>query len=502
MSPIEGLRYGFSVILVPTNILAVVTGSFIGTLIGVLPGIGPVGTMAIMLPIVMALKMSPLTALTMFAGVYYGAMYGGSTTSILMSVPGEATTVVTCIDGYQMAKKGRAGAALAVAAVGSWVAGTLGVIGLMFFAPTLAQFALSFGPPEYFGIALLALVVLSRISGRPFGESVFVLALGMALATIGIDPISGDNRFTFGWVQLSQGIDVIPVVMGLFGIAEVLNIAEQAGGLPRAKGVKIRELFPTRSEWRRAAPAMFRGSILGFFWGLIPGPSTVLSTFGSYKLERRLSRHPEEFGHGAIEGVAGPEAANNAAGGGALVPLLSLGLPFTPGIAMLFAGLMVLGVQPGPLLINEHPEIFWGVVAALYIGNVVLLVLNFPLVGVWVSILRVRQSLLLTLIVLLCLVGVYSLNNSSFDLVIMLMFGAIGYILRKLDFDVSPMVIAMIIGPMLEEALRQSLVMAQGNPFVFFQRPISCVLVSISFIVLIAMLAWHFLKRRLVAFRK
>lgn len=489
MSSLEGLAFGFSVCFAPTNLLAVFLGALVGTLIGVLPGIGPVGAIALLLP--MTLTMAPTTALIMLAGIYFGSMYGGSTTSILVNVPGEVTTVVTCIDGYQMAKKGKAGAALAVAAVGSFIAGTLGVIGLMFLAPTLAQFALSFGPPEYFAIALLALFVLSRISAGAFWQSLLVLALGLALATIGLDPTSGALRYTFGLTRLSQGIDIVPVVMGLYGLGEMLYVAEQAGGLPRAAGIKFRELFPTRSEWGRALPAIFRGSVLGFFWGLIPGPSTVLSTFGSYRLEQRLSNHREDFGHGAIEGVAGPESANNAAGSGAMVPLLSLGIPFSPVVAMLLAALMIQGVQPGPRLIMERPEIFWGVIASLYVGNMALLILNFPLVGMWVSVLRIPQSVLLALVVLLCLVGAYSVNNSLLDLVVLVVMGGVGYICKKLKFDMSPMILGLILGSMLEVKFVQSLYLSRGDLLIFFQRPISGLFVSALFLILVVPPIWR-----------
>jgi putative tricarboxylic transport membrane protein len=423
-------------------------------------------------------------------------MYGGSTTSILVNVPGESTTVVTCVDGYQMAKKGRAGAALASAAVGSFVAGTLGVLGLMLFAPTLAKAALSFGPPEFFAIALLGLFTLSRIAGGPFWQSMVVLAIGLAMATVGMDTISSTSRFTYGIYRLSQGIDIIPVIMGLFGIAEVLSVAEQAGGLPQALRVKFGELFPNRSEWGRAVPAMFRGAGVGFFWGLIPGPSTVLSTFASYNLERRISKHKEEFGKGAIEGVAGPESANNAAQAGTMVPLLSIGIPFTPGAAMLLAALMMQGVRTGPLLIAERPEVFWGVVASMYLGNLALLVLNLPLVGMWVSVLRIPQSLLLALILLLTLVGAYSVNNSSLDLAVLVGTGLIGYVFIKFHFDIAPLVVALVIGPMLESNFRQSLFMSRGDFWVFFRRPISGSILVVLVLILLAPTLWRYFTRR------
>ncbi|MBU2053989.1 MAG: tripartite tricarboxylate transporter permease [Proteobacteria bacterium] len=493
MSPLEGLLYGFSVCLSMKNLLAVIGGSIIGTLVGVLPGIGPVGAIALLLPITMG--MSSDTSLIMLAGIYYGSMYGGSTTSILVNVPGEATSVVTCLDGYQMAKKGRAGAALAVSAVGSFVAGTMGVVLLMFFAPLLAEYALSFGPPEYFAIALLGLFALSRITGAPFWQSVLVLGFGLAIATVGLDAISFVQRYTFGVVQLTQGIELVPVVMGLFGVAEVLTIAAEAGGLPEIVKMKFRELFPTRKEWRRSWGPMFRGSCLGFFWGLIPGPSTVLSTFASYKLEKSLSKHPEEFGTGAIEAVAGPESANNAAAAGAMVPMLSLGIPFTPGAAMLLAALLIQGVPTGPLLISARPEIFWGVVASMYIGNVALLILNFPLVGVWTSILKIPQAILIALILLLTLVGAYAINNSMLDLVVLIVMGILGYLFRKIKFDVAPIVVALVLGPMLETTMRESLYISRGDPTIFFTRPISGTILAILAIMLVAPPLWALMRK-------
>jgi len=493
MSPLEGLGFGFSVCFTPANVLAVLLGSLVGTLIGVLPGIGPIGAIALLLPL--TLKMAPSTALIMLSGIYFGSMYGGSTTSILVNVPGEVTTVVTCIDGYEMAKRGRAGAALAVAAVGSFIAGTLGVIGLMFLAPTLARVALSFGPPEYFAIALLALFVLSRISGGALWQSLLVLSLGLALGTVGLDPTSGALRYTFGSTWLSQGIDLVPVVMGLYGLGEMFYVAEQAGGLPRAAGIRFRELFPTLSEWKRALPAIFRGSGLGFFWGLIPGPATVLSAFGSYRLERRLSKHPDDFGHGAIEGVAGPESANNAAGTAAMVPMLSLGIPFSPVPAMLLAALIMQGVQPGPMLITERPEIFWGVIASLYVGNIALLILNFPLVGVWVSFLRIPQSVLLALVVLLCLVGAYSVNNSLLDLVVLVVMGGVGYICKKINFDMAPMILGLVLGSMLEVKFNESLYLGRGDILIFLNRPISGFFMISLLLILVVPPIWRLMSR-------
>jgi putative tricarboxylic transport membrane protein len=483
VGPLEGLVYGFGVALAPANLIACFAGVVIGTIVGMLPGIGPVGAMALLLPSTFVLP--PATALIMLAGIYYGSMYGGSTTSILVNVPGEAGSVVTAIDGYQMARKGRAGAALAVAAVGSFIAGTLGVIGVMLFASWLADAALQFGPPEYFALAVTGLAVLSRLSGGSVLMAFVMVGLGLAIGTVGMEPISGVRRFTFGSVQLSQGLELVPIIMGLYGVAEVLVLAEE--GLRRASipRVRLREMFPTREEWRRSAWPIGRGSAVGFLAGLIPGPATVLSTFIAYSMERRLSKTPERFGTGAIEGVAGPEAANNGATAGAMVPLLSLGIPFSPATAVLLGALVIHGLQPGPLLMSGRPDVFWGVVASMYIGNVMLLILNLPLVGVFVSILRTPQHVLSTFVLLLCLVGAYSLSNSLLDLWVLTVMGVAGFVFRKLAIDPAPLIVAVVLGPMMEKTLRQTLFMAHGDWRLLVFRPLSLVLFAIGALVLL-----------------
>ena len=483
MGPLEGLIYGFGVALTPANLAACFIGVVIGTIVGVLPGIGPVGAMALLLPSTFVL--SPTTALIMLAGIYYGSMYGGSTTSILVNVPGEAASVVTAIDGYQMARRGRAGAALAVAAVGSFVAGTLGVLGLMLFASWLADAALSFGPPEYFALAVTGLAVLARLSGGSVVVAFVMVGLGLAIGTVGMEPISGVRRFTFGSVQLSQGLELVPIIMGLYGVAEVLVLAEE--GLRRSDiaRVRLREMFPTREEWRRSSGPVARGSVIGFLAGLIPGPATVLSTFIAYSVERRISKTPERFGTGAIEGVAGPEAANNGATAGAMVPLLSLGIPFSPATAVLLGALVIHGIQPGPLLMANQPAVFWGVVASMYIGNFLLLILNLPLVGVFVSILRTPQHVLSTFVLLLCLVGAYSLSNSMLDLWVLVVFGLVGYVFRKFAIDPAPLIVAVVLGPMMEKTLRQTLFMAHGDWHLLLFRPLSLILFLIGAVVLL-----------------
>ena len=493
MGPIEGLIYGFSVALSPANLFACFIGVVVGTVVGVLPGIGPVGAMALLLPSTFSLH--PATALIMLAGIYYGAMYGGSTTSILVNVPGEAGSVVTLLDGYQMTRRGRAGAALAIAAVGSFVAGTVGVVGIMLAANWLADLAVRFGPPEYFAIALGGLVLLSRLSGGSVLHAFVMVAVGLALGTVGMDSISALRRFTFGSVQLAQGVDLVPVIMGLYGVAEVLALAEEGIRRTQIASVRLREMLPTRTEWRQSAAPIARGSAVGFVTGLVPGPAAVLSTFISYALEKKLSRTPERFGHGAVEGVAGPEAANNAATAGAMVPLLSLGIPFSPATAILLGALVIHGLQPGPLLIGQRPEVFWGFIASMYIGNALLLVLNLPLVGLFVSILRLPQHVLATLVFLLCLVGSFSLSNSYLDLWVLAVFGVLGYTLRKLGIDASPMVVALVLGPMMEKTLRQSLFLTQGSVVDMLARPLTVAILLLPAAALVVPPVWRLLRR-------
>jgi putative tricarboxylic transport membrane protein len=478
MGPLEGLIYGFTVALTPANLLACFVGAFVGTMVGVLPGIGPVGAMALLLPSTFALH--PATALIMLAGIYYGSMYGGSTTSILVNVPGEAGSVVTLIDGYQMTRRGRAGAALAIAAVGSFIAGSVGVVGIMMAASWLADLAVRFGPPEYFAITLGGLLLLSRLTGGSLVHAFVMVAIGLALGTVGMDTISALRRFTFGSVQLSQGIDLVPVIMGLYGVAEVLLLAEE--GIKRATiaTVRLREMLPTRAEWRQSAAPIARGSVVGFAAGLVPGPAAVLSTFIAYTLEKKISRTPERFGHGAVEGVAGPEAANNAATAGAMVPLLSLGIPFSPATAILLGALVIHGLQPGPLMISQRPEVFWGFIASMYIGNFMLLLLNLPLVGMFVSVLRLPQHILATLVLLLCLVGAFSLNNSYLDLWVLALFGVFGYGLRKARIDPSPLVVALVLGPMMEKTLRQALFLTRGSVVDLVARPLTAGILIIA----------------------
>jgi len=477
LETLHNLAVGFSVALSPSVLLYAFVGCVIGTLVGVLPGVGPLAGISLLLPATFG--MDATRAIVMLAGIYYGAMYGGSTTSILMRIPGEAASVMTCIDGYAMARKGRAGAALAIAAVGSYVAGTVSVVGLMLLAPPLAAFALRFGPPEYFALLLFGLLVLAYMSAGSMVKSLAMAVLGLLLGMVGIDQMSGYFRFAYGVVELGDGLGVVPVAVGLFGLAEILATAGQAVQ-PKVIEPKLRELLPSRAEWREATGPIGRGTVLGFLVGIIPGSAHIISSFVSYALEKKLSRRPQEFGHGAVAGVAGPESANNAATSGAFVPMLALGVPSGPIPAVMLAAMMVHGVSPGPLLIRQQPELFWGFVASMYVGNLVLLILNLPLVGIFVNLLRVPYPYLYPAILTFSILGVYAVNGSVVDVWIMLGMGVLGYVLRKLSFETAPIVLGVVLAPMIELALRQSLAMSDGHYGIFFQRPIAATLLVVG----------------------
>ena len=495
MNAIDGILYGFSVALEWRNLLACFMGVFIGTVVGVLPGIGPVGAMALLLPATYAL--TPAGALIMLAGIYYGSMYGGSTTAILLKVPGEVSSVITTLDGYEMAQRGRAGAALFVAAIGSFVAGTVGVIGLAFVGPQLSRVALTFGPPEFFALCLLGLMILSRLTGSSLPRSFVMVTAGLALSTIGMEPMSGTSRFTFGFLDMSQGVDLVPIAMGMFGLAELLKMAEEKLIKAEPISVRVRDLLPTKEEWRRSRSPIARGSTMGFLFGLVPGPTAMIATFTSYALERKLSKHPDQFGKGAIEGVAGPEAANNAAAQGAFIPLLTLGIPFAPASAMLLTALLIHGVQTGPLMMVSHPDVFWGVVSSMYVGNFMLLVLNLPLIGVFVSLLRLPMYLIASTVALLCLVGTYAISNSMLDLWVLLISGVAGYLLRKLRFEPAILVLALALGPILERSFLQSLFLVQGEWVQIFQRPITAGMLSVGLLVLVLPALFRLARRRM-----
>jgi putative tricarboxylic transport membrane protein len=467
------LLSGFQVSLQPINVLYCFIGVFYGTLIGVLPGIGPVGAISLLLPA--TFRMEPSAAIIMLAGIYYGSMYGGSTTSILVNIPGEATSVVTCLDGYQMARKGRAGAALGIAAFGSFIGGTFSVIGLMLLANPLVDFALKFGPPEYFSIMCMGLTILTYLARGSMAKALFMAALGLLLATVGMDVISGKPRFHFGRAELLDGLDLVPLVMGLFGISEIFINIETTLKIDVLNQGKITNLLPTLQDWKDSLKPIVRGSLLGFGLGILPGGGALISSFVSYGVEKRVSKHPEKFGQGAIEGVAGPETANNAATGGAFIPLFTLGIPSNVVMALLLGALLIHGIQPGSPLFTNHPEIFWGTVTSMYVGNAFLLLLNLPLIGIWVKILKIPSRILFPLILLFCIIGSYSVNQRATDLVLMAFFGILGYLLRKLDYEPAPLVLAFVLGPLLENALRQSLILSDGSFMIFISRPISAI---------------------------
>lgn len=484
MDTLQNMVLGLQVVLQPANLFVCFVGVFVGTLIGVLPGIGPVGTMSLLLPA--TFQLSPVAAIIMLAGIYYGAQYGGSTTSILVNIPGEASAIVTCLDGHQMARKGRAGPALGMAALGSFAGGIVGIIGLMLLASPLAEAALSFGPPEYFALMCAALVVLTFLSRGSMYKSLMMGLLGLLLSFVGLDMFTSAQRFTFGVNELSDGIGLIPLVMGLFGVAEILLNVEQSMER-KIYETKLGEILPTAGDWVAAKWSIVRGAIVGFFLGILPGGGAVLASFVSYAVEKRVSRYPERFGTGVIEGVAGPETANNAAAQASFIPLLSLGIPPNVVMAVLFGGLLIQGVQPGPLLIQQHPQLFWGVVASMLVGNAMLLALNLPLIGLWVRLLRVPYEILFPLILFLCAIGVYSVNNSRVDVYLMVLFGLVGYLMQKLGYEPAPLALAYVLGPILETALRQSLILSGGSFAIFVTRPIA----GAAMAVVVALLAFQ-----------
>jgi putative tricarboxylic transport membrane protein len=456
-------------------------GCLLGTLVGVLPGIGPVGAISILLPLTFQLPTAG--AIIMLAGIYNGAMYGGSTTSILINVPGETASVMTCLDGYAMARKGQAGAALGIAVFGSFIAGTVGLIGLQLIAGPLSTLALKFGPPEYFAIILLGFTFIVYLAQRSMNKAVLMALTGITLSLIGLDPITSQQRLTFGNINLFEGLGVAPVAIGLFGLAEVLGNLEKTASA-KILNVKIKNMFPDKSQWLQAKWAIVRGTVIGFFLGILPGGGPVLSTFISYGVEKRVSKHPEQFGQGAIEGVAAPESANNAAASTSFIPLMTLGIPPNVVLAVLFGAFLIHGITPGPMMMTQHPEIFWGVLASMYLGNVILLILNLPLIPLWVQILRIPDKILYPLIILFCLVGAYSINNSVFDIGVMVLFGIIGYLLKKFDFEAAPLILGFVLGPMFEVNLRRSLLMSQGSFGIFVERPIAIVALIICVILI------------------
>lgn len=488
MDVFHSVIYGFHIALQPLNLVYCFTGVFIGTLVGVLPGIGPAGAIALLLP--STFHVAPVSGIIMLAGIYYGVMYGGSRTSILVNIPGEPSSVVTCLDGYPMALKGRAGPALGIAAFASFIAGTFAIIALTFTGPVLAGMALKFGPPEYFSLMIVGITVLSYLSTGSMVKALMMACVGVILGGVGMDAISGQYRFTWNLQVLLDGIGLIPVVMGVFGISEVLlNLETEIKGT--IVTARIKNLLPSVKDWADSKWSIIRGAVLGFFLGILPGGGAIVASFASYAIEKKVSSNSAEFGKGAIQGVAAPEAANNAAAGGAFIPLLTLGIPSNPVMAILLGALMIHGLQPGPLLLQEAPDVFWGTIVSMYVGNGMLLLLNLPLVGLWVKVLRVPYYLLYPLIILFCLIGSYSIRNNTGDVIIMLLFGILGYLMKKFRYEGAPMVLALVLGPMLEEAFRQSLMLSGGSFSIFVSRPISAGFLFVAAVLLIIPLISH-----------
>lgn len=494
MEVFSHLMGGFALALQPLNLLFALIGVVVGTAVGVLPGLGPISAVALLLPVTFSLN--PLTAMIMMAGVYVGAMYGGSTTSILLNTPGESSSVVTTLDGFQLAKQGRAGSALGVAAIGSWIAGTLGIAFMMLMSPALAKWAITFQPAEYAALMILGLTTVSGFTGDTTSmvKPLISMVLGLLVGTVGRDLQTGTLRFAFGSEYLSDGIDFLVLSLGLFAVTEMLW---EAGESAMAERVELKgSVYPTRDDLKRSAVPMLRGSLLGFFLGVLPGVGASTSSFISYGMEKNLSKEPERFGKGAIEGVAGPEATNNGAAIGAMVPLLTLGLPGSGTTAVMLGALIMFGLQPGPLLIPSHPDLFWGLIASLYLGNTLLLILNLPMVRLFVKILDIPKALLLPLVLSLSFIGVYAIANNTFDLVLMLGFGVLGILMRAWSFPPAPMVLALVLGPMLEQSVRQSLIISRGNPAIFVTRPISAVILAVAVVALLYPAYVGFLRRR------
>lgn len=477
METLDLLLGGFATALQPINLAFALTGCILGTLVGIMPGIGPVAGTALLLPL--TFKMDATAAIIMLSAIYYGAMYGGTLTSILVNVPGEAASAITCLDGYEMAKRGRAGPALAVAAIGSFFGGTIATMGLVLLAMPLTALALKFGPPEFFSLMLVGLSLVIGLAGRSIALALISAILGLLIAMVGIDPVVGAPRFTFGNLNLLGGINVVVVAMGLFGVGEILlSLERERAGT--ALGTKLRELIPTREDVRRSALPVLRGTGIGFFLGLIPGVGAVVPTVMSYITEKRLSKTPEKFGTGMIEGVAGPETANNAYANAALIPLFTLGIPGSPTVAVIMGAFMMKGLIPGPFLFRDHADIVWGVIASLYVGNAILLVLNLPLIPLWVRLLKLPTSILYTFVLAFSAIGAYSINGQAFDVGMMAVFGILGYLFKKIEIPLAPLILTLILGPLMEQSLRQSLEMSRGKFSIFVEQPISLGLIIVA----------------------
>ena len=485
MDLINNLGHGFVVALSIDNLLFALLGALIGTAIGVLPGIGPVATISLLLPITFGQPAT--TAIIMLAGIYYGAQYGGSTTAILLNLPGEVSSVVTTLEGYQMARNGRAGAALTIAALGSFFAGSVATLLVAASGPALTSVALSFGPADYFSLMLLGLIISAVLAQGSVTKAIAMVVLGVALGLVGTDVQTGQQRFTFGIPELSDGLGFVSIAMGLFGVAEIILNLEK----PEARsvlGAKVGSLMLTRDEFRRSVPSVLRGTVVGSVLGILPGGGASLAAFGSYMMERKMSKYRHEFGRGAIEGVAGPELANNAAAQTSFIPLLTLGIPANAVMALMVGALIIQGIQPGPRMVEAQPDLFWGLICSMWIGNLMLVIINLPLIGMWVKLLQVPYKYLYPSILIFCAIGVYSLNNSVFDIYQTLMFGVLGYVFSKLALPGAPLLIGFVLGPMMEEHLRRAMLLSRGDPTVFVERPISAVLLAIGALALGAML--------------
>jgi len=491
----DTILFALSVVFRPENLLFAFIGCLIGTLVGVLPGIGPTAAISLLLPT--TFRGDVVSGLIMLAGIFYGTQYGGSTTSILVNIPGEAASVVTCIDGYKLALKGRAGPALGMAAFASYIAGTFSVVLLTLVAPPLAEMALHFGSPEFTAMAVLGLTLLISLSSGSMVKAFMMAAVGVILGVVGVDPTTGAPRFTFGFYELEDGVGLAPVAMGLFGIAEVLANVEKITQEQRSIVIeKVKGLLPNLQDWKDSAVAIAQGSVVGFLIGLVPGGNTIIASISSYALQKRISKRGDKVGTGMIEGVAAPEAANNSATGAAFIPLLTFGIPTTPVMALLLAGCMVHGVIPGPLLIKEQPSLFWGLIFSMYVGNIMLLVLNLPLIGLWVKVLRIPYGILFPLIILFCLVGSYTLNNSLVEVGLTAFFGLVGFFMRKFEYEPALLILALVMGPILEESLRRSLTLSGGNLEIFFHRPIAMSILLISLLFLISFPVTRMIRKR------
>jgi TctA family transporter len=500
MDMIDHLATGFAAAASLQNLMFCLIGVLLGTLIGVLPGIGPIPTLAILLPITFGLD--PLSALIMMAGIYYGAQYGGSTTSILVNMPGEASSVVTCIEGHQMARRGRAGAALATAALASFFAGCVGTVFLAGFGPVLSKVAQQFTSPDYFSLMVLGLVMAVVLAHGSVIKAIAMVLIGLLLGLVGTDVNTGLTRYTFGIDGLWEGIDFLPLVLGLFGIVEIIRNLENPPGHRAPISTRLRDLWPTRDEFRLAWPAALRGTGIGSLLGILPGGGAVLASFASYTVEKKITREPQRFGNGAIEGVAGPEAANNAAAQTSFIPLLTLGIPSNPVMAIMMGAMIIQGIQPGAAVMTARPELFWGMVASMWIGNLMLVIINLPLLGIWVKLLSVPYRFLYPAILLFCAVGVYSTSTEPFMMVLMIVFTVLGYVLLKFGCEPAPLVLGFILGPLMETNLRRSLTLSRGDPMIFLDRPISAALLIATALVIALIVFPQFRKTREVAFQE